>query len=201
LILKIINLDYYPKFGEKIYILDAANICGIEKGDKNKFKLRILKMVINELIKKGVNEEKIIIIADANPRYKIDDLEEYLILVKQKKIIESPARILADEIILAYCINHNNALFLSNDLMKEFYPYLPDDKFIIERRITIVKIKNEIFLIPMKGHEKIQREKKDPNSVNSTINSTIDIFKLIKNTEGNFDLFNNSHKGGEKKNA
>ncbi len=196
-----ISLKYYPHFEEKKYILDAANICGIEKGAKGKFKLKILKMVIKELIKRGIDEESIIIIADANLRYKIDDLEEYLILVEQKKIIVSPAGILADEIILAYCIDKKNALFLSNDLMKEFYPYLPNDKFILERRITIVKIKDEIFLIPMKGHEKIQRDKKEPNSINTTINSTIDIFKLIKNTEGEFEIFPKSQKGCEKKNG
>lgn len=194
-----ISLKYYPHFEEKKYVLDAANICGIEKGAKGKFKLKILKMVIKELIKRGIDEENIIIIADANLRYKIDDLKEYLILVEQKKIIESPAGIISDEVILAYCIDHKNALFLSNDLMREFFPYLPNERFILKRRITVVKIKDEIFLIPMKRFENTQKKKKNPNSINSTINSTIDIFKSIKNNKGEFDIFPKSQKGVKKK--
>lgn len=196
-----LKLDDYPEFREKEYVLDAINICGIEKDANGKFELESLKKVIKELKKRGIREENIIVIADASLRSKVDDLEKYIILVEQKKIIETPAGIKADELILIYCIDHENALFLSNNLMKEFYPYLPDDKFIFERRITIVKIKDEIFLIPMKRFENEQKDKKKLESDNSPINTTIDIFKLIKNTEGEFDIFTNSQKEGEKKNG
>jgi len=196
-----LKLDDYPEFREKEYVLDAINICGIEKDANGKFELESLKKVIKVLKKRGIREENIIVIADASLRSKVDDLEKYIILIEQKKIIETPAGIKADELILIYCIDHENALFLSNNLMKEFYPYLPDDKFIFERRITIVKIKDEIFLIPMKRFENEQKDKKKLESDNSPINTTIDIFKLIKNTEGEFDIFTNSQKGGEKKNG
>lgn len=196
-----LKLDDYPEFRKKEYVLDAINICGIEKNANGKFELESLKKVIKELKKRGIREENIIVIADASLRSKVDDLEKYIILVEQKKIIETPAGIKADELILIYCIDHENALFLSNNLMKEFYPYLPDDKFIFERRITIVKIKDEIFLIPMKRFENEQKDKKKLESDNSPINTTIDIFKLIKNTEGEFDIFTNSQKRDEKKNG
>lgn len=196
-----IGLDDYPEFQEKKYLLDGANICGIEKDANSKFKLEVLKMVINELKKRGIREENIIAIADASLKYKIDDTKEYKALKNLGKIIEIPAGIIADKVILAYCIEHKDTLFLSNDLMKEFYPYLPDDKFIFERRITIVKIKDEIFLIPMKRFENEQKDKKKLESDNSPINTTIDIFKLIKNTEGEFDIFTNSQKGDERKNG
>jgi len=144
------------------------------------------------LIKRGINEENIVIITDASLRYKIDEIDEYIALLDEKKIYESPAGVAADEVILAYCLNHEDALFISNDLMREYYHYLPNYKWFIEKRITVVKIKDEIYLLPMKELEELKKSNKNPKNLASDkaiFNSTIEVFKLIENSEGEFDLY------------
>ena len=144
------------------------------------------------MIKRGINEENIVIITDASLRYKIDEIDEYIALLDEKKIYESPAGVAADEVILAYCLNHEDALFISNDLMREYYHYLPNYKWFIEKRITVVKIKDEIYLLPMKELEELKKSNKNPKNLASDkaiFNSTIEVFKLIENSEGEFDLY------------
>lgn len=204
MVLKILKLDFYPHFEDKQYVIDGANICGISKDAKGRFQFNNLKLTVRELIKRGINEEKIIIIADASLRHKIDDVDKYNALILQKKIYESPAGIAADNVILAYCLEHEDALFISNDLMKEYYPYLPNSKWFVEKRITVVKIKDEIYLLPMKKFEEMKEKNKITNNLasdKSKFNNTIEIFKLIKNTEGAFDIFPKSDKGVDKKNG
>lgn len=187
-----LKLDFYPQFENKKYVLDGANICGIEKDANGKFKLNNLNLIVKELIKRGINEENIIIITDASLRHKIDDNDKYNALISEKKIYESPAGIAADEVILAYCLDHEDALFISNDLMKEYYPYLPNNKWFVEKRVVFIKIKDEIYLLPMKRLEETKKEKKIPKDLElnkAKMSSTVDIFKLIEKSEGEFDLY------------
>ncbi len=59
-----------------------------------------------------------------------------------------PAGIKGDVGIITYCIKHPNSRVISNDLFREYYPYLPVN-WIIHKRITVLLVKGEFFLIPM----------------------------------------------------
>jgi len=220
---KMIGLNYYPHFEEKTYIIDASNICALLINEKSKFKLYNLILTVLELLQRGVKRENIIIIADANLRYKIDLPIKYSRLVKTGMIQEAPAGVQADELILAYCLEHKNALFISNDLMRQFRSQLPHPNWIVERRVAVANIKGDIYLIPMQkvifktlARKKITNANKRKSSYEGSsektkikvnkkmemkqisIKSTLDVFKNIKSSEGEFDLFSNSEKGGEK---
>jgi len=139
----------YPEYDQKEYIIDGANICGMEFNSRIKFRIKNLLLVIEKLTTLGAHKENIIIICDATLRHKIDDPNKYYRLKKQGIILESPAGIKADKFILNYCLSHSNCLIISNDLFKEYYDQLPDAHWIKIHRIGVLKIKNDILLVPM----------------------------------------------------
>lgn len=106
-------------------------------------------MVIYKLIEFGVAKEKILVLCDASLRYSIDNLKDYNTLIRLGFIKETPAGVQADEFILSYCIEHDNSLIISNDLFRDFYSQFPSKNWILKKRITVMKIKKEILIIPM----------------------------------------------------
>ena len=148
LFLFMIKLEFYPNYLEKDYLIDTSNICAIDRDCYGNFKLQNLNLVIEKLSELGINRKNIIAIADASLRYRIDSVRDYNCKIKQKLIIESPAAIAADEAILAYCLKNENSLFISNDLMKKYLIYLPKN-WLAKHRITVMKIKAEIYFLPM----------------------------------------------------
>lgn len=140
----------YPEYDQKKYIIDGANICGMDINNRKKFRIKNLLMVIETLTTFGAHKENIIVICDASLRHNIDDPSKYYRLKKQGIILESPAGIKADKFILNYCLSHRNCLIISNDLFREYYDQLPDAYWIKKHRIGVLKIKGEILLVPMR---------------------------------------------------
>ena len=143
-----LKIEFFPQYKEKIYVIDGSNILGIDHN--HKFILNNLIMVRNELLAKGVKEENILIVCDASTRHIIDKPHEYNNMVRDKSIYESPAGIQSDQVILQYCLEHDNALLLTNDLLRDFYDELPDKKWIANKRVAVMKINEEIYFLPMK---------------------------------------------------
>ena len=144
-----ITLELYPEYDQKEYIIDGANICWLNIGCRKKPMIENLILVLGKLTKIGTPKESIIVICDASLRHKIDNLNKYLKLKNQGIIVESPAGIKADKFIINYCLNHRTCLIISNDLFREYYWQLPDTQWIKRHRIGVLKIKNEILLVPM----------------------------------------------------
>ncbi len=154
-----ILLKNYPNFKEKKYAIDGANVCYIELDEKGRPKIGNLQLLMKTLTKMGVKKENMYIFCDANLKYKIDNRHEYTRLINQGIIKETPAGIKADEFILSFCYDHQNALIVSNDLFKEYYPQLPSSNWICEKRITVMKVNNEMLIVPMQNNIRIKRIK------------------------------------------
>ena len=60
-----------------------------------------------------------------------------------------PAGIKSDKALIAYCLNHLDAVIISQDLFREYYKYMPNHKWIVERRICVVTFNDDFYLIPM----------------------------------------------------
>ena len=152
--------------------------------------LKVFEMAGEYLIERGVKEESIIGFSDSNFKYYVDDKENYKLYLKQKTIIEMPAAIKADKAIIAYCLKHDDAVFISQDLMREYYIYLPYDEWIVERRICALVIGDEIYLIPML--EKIPEDAAQaPAAATAGERGTLDVLKDIErsNKDSKWDLF------------
>jgi hypothetical protein len=144
-----INLDQYPEYEEKKYVIDGANICWYGVNGRTKSCLKNLILMLEELKSIGIKEDNILIFCDATLRHKIDQPNKYISLTRKKRIIETPAGIKTDEFILNYCLRHDDSLFISNDLFREYYDQLPDLHWIIHRRLTYLIIDEEVLIIPM----------------------------------------------------
>ena len=97
----------------------------------------------------GVKNQKIFIFCDASLRHFIDNQGDCFNLLRKKIICETPAGIKADEFILNFCLKHENALIVSNDLFKRYLRQLPNKYWLKKKRIGFIIIKKEILLIPM----------------------------------------------------
>ncbi len=177
----------------------------MKRNSSRKPTIRIFEKVVQHLENLGVPKENIIGFSDLSFQYYIDNLKQYKKHVKDEIIIEMPAGIKADKVILAYCLRHENAVFISQDLMREYYIYLPYRSWIVKRRICVVLVGAEIYLIPMldekisqksfkKEGEKNQRIKlKEGGFRNIKKNSltTLDVLKMLEdsNKESEFELY------------
>ena len=155
-------------------------------------------MIIKYLHNLGVELSKIKGFSDSCLKYHIDDREKYFQYINQKIIKEMPGGIKADKGILAYCLKHDNALLVSQDLMREFYRYLPYKRWILEKRISIILVDDELYLIPMfdgnfdheirkvKKNDKIKQKKLEDCSKN-----TLDVLQIIEDSDKDsvFDLY------------
>ncbi|HEC38614.1 hypothetical protein LCGC14_1011380 [marine sediment metagenome] len=143
------NVKSYPNFIEKNFVIDGANVCWHYKNKKNRPQIKNLKLLIYELESMGVKEQNLLVFCDASLRHFIDNQSQYYSLLRKKIIWETPAGIKADEFILNFCLKHENAFIISNDLFKKYWRQLPTKDWIKKKRIGFIIIKDEILLIPM----------------------------------------------------
>lgn len=143
-----ISLKYYPNFRNRIYVIDGANICYLKLNEKSEPMLDNLIILIRELLKNGISIKKIYVFCDASLKHQIDDDIMYIKFIMRNLIKETPAGVKADEFILSFCINHENSLIISNDLFRDYYNQIPEN-WICEKRITVMIINKEIYLVPM----------------------------------------------------
>ena len=144
-----INIRLYPNFKDKLFVIDGANVCWHDKNKKKRPQINNLKLLIDELKITGVEKQNLTIFCDASLRHTIDNQREYFRLLREKIIWETPAGVKADEFILKFCIKHENALIISNDLFKRYLRQLPSRNWLKKKRIGYIIIRNEILLIPM----------------------------------------------------
>ena len=170
----------WPGFINKKYAVDLPSVCNQKNNDKGQPMLEVFDKANNYLKSHGVPESHIVTFSDASFKYCIDDSEKYFNYIEIGLIIEMPAGIKADKGILAYCLEHEDAVFISNDLMREYYSFLPYDKWIVERRICLILVQEEVFLIPMLEEipEKPFQDSFDTNKKRTTL----DILDEIENS-------------------
>jgi len=145
----LINIELYPNFKDKLFVVDGANVCWHNKNKKNRPQINNLKLLMGELGIIGVKKQNLLIFCDASLRHNIDNQREFYHLLKVKIIKETPAGIKADEFILKFCIRHKDTLIISNDLFKQYLRQLPSKNWLKMKRIGFIIIRNEILLIPM----------------------------------------------------
>ena len=141
----------------------------------------------NYLKSHGVPESHIITFSDASFKYYVDNSKKYFNYIEKGLIIEMPAGIKADKGILAYCLEHEDAVFVSHGLMREYYPFLPYDKWIVERRICLLLIQDEVFFIPMLGEipEKFIQDSMELIQKRTTLDILEEIENSNKDSEWN----------------
>jgi hypothetical protein len=144
-----LNLKNYPKFEEKYFVIDGANVCWHQTNSRHQPKIDNLKLLLNQLKRLGVTKERMKTFCDATLKHKIDNQQSYYSLLRKRIIQETPAGVKADEFILAYCMKHGNTLIISNDLFRKYYDQFPNELWIIRKRVTFLRVKNEILFIPM----------------------------------------------------
>ncbi|GAH53648.1 unnamed protein product, partial [marine sediment metagenome] len=139
----------------------------------------------------GVQLSEIIGFSDSSFRYHIDNKKKYFEYIGQMLIKEMPGGIKADKAILAYCLKHDNALLVSQDLMREYYKYLPNRGWILDRRVAILIVDDEIYLIPM--YDDINSQKPE-NTKNKKVNrkksevSNLDVLQIIEDTDKDLEF-------------
>ena len=144
-----INLEQYPRYEEKEYIIDGANICWYGVNSRYRPKIKNLLLLLEELKSSGIKQNKIKTFCDATLRHKIDQRHKYYSLIRKRIFIETPAGIKTDEFILNYCLKHNDTLIISNDLFREYYEQLPDIHWINKKRVTYLIVDENVILVPM----------------------------------------------------
>ena len=169
-----------------MYTIDVASVCNEKRNSKGEPMIEVFDKIIQYLQSFSVQLTEIIGFSDSSFKYYVDNKEKYFQYIKQKLIIEMPGGIKADKGILAYCLKHDNALFISQDLMREYYKYLPYNGWILERRITILLVEEEIYLIPMLNDLIQNSQKKEELN-----KSTLDVIKIIESSDKNkiWDIF------------
>jgi DNA-binding transcriptional MerR regulator len=122
------DIGFYDKEGEyfevsrvsnDIIYLDGSNVAynSANREDKNKPKLKNIKLVAEELIK--LRYKEIRVIADASLRHKLEDKEELGNLKKIVKYMESPANTSADEFLME-SLKKLKCHLISNDTYREW---------------------------------------------------------------------------------
>lgn len=196
-----------PEFKKKIYGIDVPSVCNLKRNSNGKPMIKIFDRTVENLNNLGIPQTRIIGFSDCNFQYYVDNIKHYKNLIRSGLIIEMPAGIKADKAIIAYCLKHEDAVYISQDLFREYYKYLPYNEWILERRICLVLVNDELFLIPMadevnkkpikekeypKGYTLKSLEfkkKKKPNK--DTYRTTIDVLQNIEETQkdSKWDLF------------
>ena len=161
--------------------------------------LDVFHKVVTYLINLGVPKKNIIGFSDNNFQYHVDDIKGYRNVIRKGLVLEMPAAIKADKAILAHCLQHEEAVLVSQDLMREYYKYLPSKEWIVKRRICVVIVYNDIYLIPMlDSMNVIEKEKtsksktlpgeeeNDEKYTRTTLDVLIDIEKSEKKAKLNF---------------
>ena len=143
--------------------------------------IEVFIMIKEYLLTLAIAQENILGFSDSSFWYAVDDKSKYSQLMEQGLIIQMPAAIKADKAIIAYCLKHDNAVFISQDLMREYYVYLPYDKWIVERRICALIIGDEIYLIPML--EKVPEESVQGQNAPDNERETLDVLKDIESSD------------------
>lgn len=111
--------------------------------------LDVFHKVVTYLTNSGVPIKNIIGFSDNSFQYHVDDIKGYKSIIRKGLVLEMPAAIKADKAILAHCLKHEEAIIISQDLMREYYQYLPSKEWIVKRRICVVIVNNDLYLIPM----------------------------------------------------
>ncbi len=122
------DVGFYDKEGEyfevsrissDIIYLDGSNVAynSANREDKNKPKLKNIKLVAEELIKLRFKEIRVI--ADASLRHKLEDKNNLDDLKKIVKYMESPANTSADEFLLE-SLKKDKCYIISNDTYREW---------------------------------------------------------------------------------
>ena len=154
--------------------------------------LDVFHKVVTYLINSGVPPKNIIGFSDNNFQYYIDDIKGYKNVVRKGLVLEMPAAIKADKAILAHCLKHEEAVIISQDLMREYYQYFPSKEWIVKRRICVVIIRNDLYLIPMIDSIKILEDKSTSKSISLSIEeendekdarTTLDVLLDIEKSE------------------
>ena len=198
-----------PEFKKKIYSIDVANVCNLKRNSNGKPMIEIFDRIVKNLRNHGIPQNRIIGFSDCSFQYHVDKIGHYKNLIRSGLIIEMPAGIKADKAIIAYCLKHEDTVILSQDLFREYYKYLPSNEWILEKRICVVLVNDDLFLIPMVDEinetSKLEKEnigginhksfeckkKKDQNK--DTYRTTLDVLNEIKRTklESEWDLYSN----------
>jgi hypothetical protein len=122
------DVGFYDKDGEyfevsrvsnDIIYLDGSNVAynSSNREDRNKPKLKNIKLVAEELIK--LRYKEIRVIADASLRHKLEDKDDLNDLKKIVKYMESPANTSADEFLLE-SLKKIKCHLISNDTYREW---------------------------------------------------------------------------------
>lgn len=184
-------------------IIDGDNIAYSRFNKRKKPLLDDIILLINHLVEECMfKKENIFCIVGPSLKYYIDKPTEFKALIKEGIIIESPKY--ADEFILSFALKHEFCFIISNDKFKQYIHQLPSKQWLEDCRVSFMSIGDQVCLSPNIEYDKINVLLLNSNEVNSHNDikeeiTTIDVFKLIKSSEGEFDLFSNSQKGVEKK--
>ena len=111
--------------------------------------MEVFGKIVEALKSLKIEPKNIIGFVDASFKYKLKDLLMYQKYIEQGLILMTPAGVKADKYILSFCIKHPNSLMITNDLMREYDSSLPSYKWIKEKRVTVLIVRDELFLIPM----------------------------------------------------
>ena len=142
------TLEDNPNFKSFQYVIDVPNICGLDTDSNGKPIINVFKKLLIYFGELGISEDKIISYADSSFYYVVNDRIEYKNLIRAKKIINVPAGIKSDIAIISFCLKNTDARIISNDLFREYYSSLPRN-WILNKRIVILMVKEEFYLIPM----------------------------------------------------
>lgn len=195
----------FPCLVEYSVYIDGSNMAYARYNQWNKPLLGDIILLIDYLIEKlGFPKDKIHCICDPSLKYHIDKPVEYGILVKEGLITEASK--VADEFILGFALKHEFCFIISNDRFRQYLEQLPSKEWLENRKISFMIIDDEVCLSPNIDYKKIDELSLNGNKVNIDNDikeeiTTINVFKLIQSSEGEFDLFCNSQKVGEKKNG
>jgi len=129
-----------------VYI-DVNNVVyyGCEKDKKPKLYnfVILLSKLVNEY---GFQKDKIHCICDPALRYKIDKRNEFEAFVQDELIYIAPK--VADEFILSFAQKHQYCFIISNDKFRDYVPQISSRRWIEERRVTFMIMKEDICLSP-----------------------------------------------------
>lgn len=195
----------FQNLKEYLVYIDGSNVAYSRFSKKNKPVLSDIVLLIDHLIVEfGFKKENIFCIVDPSLKYHIDKPIKFEALIMEDLIIEAPK--VADNFILSFALKHKFCFIISNDKFKQYINQLPSKQWLEDRRVSFMFIGDQVCLSPNIEYDKIDilslngSEVDNHNDIKEEI-TTIDVFKIIKSSEGEFDLFPSSQKGGEKKNG
>ena len=151
--------------------------------------LKNLVLVLDYLIKElNILFEDIFCICDPNLQFIIDDKKEFNRLLKNGTIFIAPKT--ADEFILLLAQKFDFCFIISNDKYRQYTNQLPNKKWIKQRKISFMIIRNQVCLSPDIEYEMIDNLISDETEEKRT---TIDVLRDIENesVDSEWDLYNN----------